>query len=360
MSILRAPAFLLAGIFLVLGCSDAGTSAGGASAGAGGTINAAGAGTMVGPLTAGGSSGSSAAGAASAGSNSGGTSGAAGVGTAGASNGGAGSHLTGRSAGCGKPVGEFPKEWAKHGIQVTVAPAYTASFGMRTYFTRPPKDYEMNTAYPLVVWGQGCGQNADPEETQFSGSAAAGGVIQIELLADSDNHACYSAGPDGDHVDSPEVPYFDAVLAEVENAYCVDKSKVYMAGWSSGGWLTSLLACTRTDVIKAVGWASAGLQLNHPECVGPMPAILERGVDDGGTPLAQTEQARESLRLRNGCSTETEPWDPGEKDFDTSTCVSYKGCKPGYPVVWCPIPGGHNNGGKLASIGYWKFWSALP
>jgi poly(3-hydroxybutyrate) depolymerase len=267
--------------------------------------------------------------------------------------------VAGRSNGCAKTVTELPNAWAAHEIKVTVAPAYAADYSMRPYFTRPPKEYDMNQAYPVVVWGQGCGQNK-AEETQFSGSAAAAGVIQIELLANPKNHQCYSAGPDGDHADSPEVPYFDAVLAEVEDNYCVDKSKVYMAGWSSGGWLTALLACTRTDVIKAVGWASAGLQLNHPECVGPMPAILERGVDDGGTPLAQTEQARESLRLRNGCSTETEPWDPGEKDFDTSTCVSYKGCKAGFPLVWCPIPGGHNNGGKLASVGYWKLWSSLP
>jgi hypothetical protein len=64
--------------------------------------------------------------------------------------------------------------------------------------------------------------------------------------------------------------------------------------------------------------------------------------------------------VRNGCSTETEPWDPGETAFDTSTCVSYKGCNAGFPLVWCPIAGGHNNGGKLSQFGFWKFWSALP
>ena len=269
-----------------------------------------------------------------------------------------GGAASGNSPGCGKATQELPTAWNSHAIDITVAAAYSAGYSKRTYFTRPPKDYDPKKVYPLVVWAQGCGQK-QAEENQFSGGPDASKVIQIQLLASpAQTNNCYRIGPDGDSADTPELPYFDAVLAEVEEAYCVDKSKVYMSGWSSGGWLTSFLACTRTSVLKGVGWASAGLQLNHPECVGPVAAILERGVSDSGTSLPQTEQARDSLRLRNGCGTETEPWVLGEPGYEA--CVSYKGCKPGYPVVWCPIPGGHNNGGKLASIGYWKFWSALP
>ncbi|HEX3851535.1 MAG TPA: hypothetical protein VHW01_11245 [Polyangiaceae bacterium] len=212
---------------------------------------------------------------------------------------------------------------------------------------------------PLTIWGNGCGQSV-AEPTQLSGGPAADGSIMVEMLASPKNHDCYSAGPDGDNADSPELPYFDAVLAEAESNFCIDQGKVFVGGWSSGGWFTTLMACTHADVIKGVGWASAGLQINHPACMGPVPAILERGTRDTGTPLAQTDAAREDLRMRNGCSTETEPWDPGETAFDTSTCVSYKGCMPGYPLIWCPIDDVHNNGGKLSQFGFWKFWSALP
>jgi hypothetical protein len=357
-------AFLLAGIFLELACSSVPADApSGAVAGASGSSNAAGMNNSGGPSNvagassgAGGVSSSGAAGASSAG-----VAGSSAAGAAGSAAGGATSHMSGRSSGCGKPLGpaDSPTAWVTHNITVTVAAAYAADFSARVYFTRPPKTYNPDTAYPLTVWGQGCGQTK-AEETQIALGPGAAGSIQVQLLANPKNHDCYSAGPDGDHVDSPELPYFDAVLAEAEAAFCIDTSKVYMGGWSSGGWITSLLSCTRTNVIKGVGWASAGLQLNHPECVGPMAAILERGVDDGGTSLPQTEAARESLRLRNGCSNDTEAWDPGETAFDTSTCVSYKGCMPGYPLVWCPIPGGHNNGGKLSQNGFWKFWTALP
>ena len=98
-------------------------------------------------------------------------------------------------------------------------------------------------------------------------------------------------------------------------------------------------------------------------CSGKVAAIITRGVDDGGTPLAQTEAARDSLIMRNGCTTQTAPWLPGETAFDSSSCVEYQGCMPGYPVVWCPTPGGHTNtvnDTKLSPQGFWKFWSSLP
>ena len=332
-----------------------GSAAGAANNLAGSGNTAAGTGNSAGSFNAAGASSGGTSGGGASGT---GTSGAAGSQpTAGA--GGAGSHASGRSAGCGKIVDESPTLWNTHSIAVTVDAAYAADFSTRTYFTRPPKNYDASKAYPVIVWGQGCGQSK-AEDTQITGGPGADNAIQVELLANPKNHNCYSAGPDGDNANSPELPYFDAVLAEAEAAFCVDKGKVYMGGWSSGGWLSTLVACTRSSVIKGVGWASAGLQVNHPACVGPMPAILERGTRDTGTMLDRTLAARDDLIMRNGCTSESEPWDPGETAFDTSTCVSYKGCMPGFPVIWCPIDDVHNNGGKLSQFGFWKFWSALP
>jgi hypothetical protein len=43
-------------------------------------------------------------------------------------------------------------------------------------------------------------------------------------------------------------------------------------------------------------------------------------------------------------------------------CVKYTGCPAAYPVVWCPLDGGHqvdNSGGVQYKPGIWKFWSSL-
>jgi hypothetical protein len=367
-----ATCLLLSGSSLIFGCSDSGSPAGstdpvsvggsgGAAAGVSGGAGAPGSpnGGAGGALSSGAGSAGAGVGTAGSGGASGGSAGTAAVAGAAGAAGGNATHPSGRSAGCMKPVADSPTAWTSHNIQVSVAPAYAADYSTRVYFTRPPKNYDANKAYPVLVWGQGCGQSK-AEDTVMSGGPAADNAIQVEMLANPKNHNCYSSGPDGDHADSPELPYFDAVLAEAEANFCIDTGKVYLGGWSSGGWFSSLVSCARSNLIKGVAWASAGLQVNHPDCVGPVPAVIERGVDDGGTELARAEAARESIRVRNGCSNDTEAWDPGEIAFETSTCVSYKGCMPGYPLVWCPIPGGHNNGGKLATYGYWKFWTALP
>jgi hypothetical protein len=267
------------------------------------------------------------------------------------------------STGCGKPVNDSPDQWVRHDIMVNVDTQFQANFTMRTYFTRPPATYDPNVPQTLTIWGQGCGQGTSPENTPITVGPGAASV-QVELLASQmqQNH-CYSAGPDGDDANSPELPYFDQVLAAALDTFCIDKSKVFMGGYSSGGWETALMSCNRTSVLRGVGWAAAGLQLNHDPCMGPMAAIITRGVDDNGTPLAQTEAARDSLIMRNGCTMNTMPWDPGETAFDSSSCVEYQGCMPGYPVVWCPTPGGHTNtinDTKLSPQGFWKFWTSLP
>jgi hypothetical protein len=313
----------------------AGTAAGGVSQGAGGTT-----GNTAGSTNVGGSIG------------------IAGSGMGGTSSGGTGSTL---SPGCNKDSAEDPTKWSSHDINVSVDAKFADKFSMRRYFTRPPKAYDKSKPTPLVIWGQGCGQSV-AENTPLTGSPAADVAIQMEMLADPDNHQCYSAGPDGDDPKSPELPYFDAALAEVLSNYCVDLSRIFMGGYSSGGWLSALVSCNRAQLIRGTAWAAAGLQKNHDACVGPVAAIITRGADDGGTPLDQTLAARDSFIMRNGCSMETKPWDMGEAAFNASSCLEYQGCKPGYPVVWCPTPGGHSNGSDtgLSTKGFWKFWSALP
>jgi hypothetical protein len=303
------------------------------------------------------------AGGGVAGSPGGGTpaGGAAGQGGAGGGAAGAGSTM---SPGCNKDVAEDPSAWTAHDITVTIDPKFDAGYAQRRYWTRPPQAYDKTKAWPLTIWGQGCGQGNNPETTPMTMGPAAMASVQVELLAPQNqpNH-CYYAGPDGDDAQTPELPYFDQVLEETLNNYCIDTSKVFMGGYSSGAWLSALISCNRASKVRGVGFAAGGLQLNHDPCTGPVAGLITRGVNDNGTPLAQADAARDSLITRNGCTMNTMPWLPGETAFDTSSCVEYQGCMPGYPVVWCPTPGGHTNtigDSKLTPQGLWKLWSSLP
>jgi len=272
---------------------------------------------------------------------------------------------SGPSAGCGMNVTDDPTKWVEHDIMVKVDAEFAANYTSRKYFTRVPKNYDPSKAYPVTFWGHGCGASG-AESTPLMGGGAADDSIQVFLLA---INSCFSTSK----ANSPELPYFDAALAGIEASYCVDKAKVFVSGYSSGGWLSYLLGCARAGVIRGIGAASGGMQVDRPACTGPVAAILTADTTDTTNPIVSIDKAtgidkgtgagRDNLLMRNGCGTETKPWDVGDTAFDSSSCVQYQGCMPGYSVVWCQTTGhGHSNGAEtgISTKGFWTFWSSLP
>jgi poly(3-hydroxybutyrate) depolymerase len=372
---------LFVGVLGVVGCSGgdakpmmpsgAGGAAGASASGAAGGSSAAGSG--AGSSAEAGAAGDGQTGAAGAGVAGAGTAGTTSTGTAGGSAAGAGgpdgsatgaggaatgTHASGQSAGCGTTVNDVAGKWVEHDVMVDVASEYAASYKMRKYFTMMPAGYDSSRAYPVTFWGPGCGASgAEPNKLMDSGDTQ--DYIQVFLLQ---NTSCFSTSA----ADSPEVPYFDAALSGVEGGYCVDKSKVFVAGYSSGSWLTHLLGCQRGNVIRGIGSASGGLLVDHGTCTGPIAAIMTADTSDTTNPIMSIDTktgidrgsgaARNRILTANGCTMQTTPWDaafPG--------CVAYQGCMTDYPVVWCLTMGqGHSDGGDYSAKGFWKFWSALP
>jgi poly(3-hydroxybutyrate) depolymerase len=340
------------------GAGTAGASGGDTGAGPAGTTGAAGAIGTAGASGAAGTTGT--AGTTGAG----GTTSAGGVGGAGGATStggtvGTGAPPKGMSAGCGKANADSPKAWVQHNVMPAVAAAYSPAYSMRKYFTMVPPGYDPTKAYPVTMWGPGCGASG-AESNQLQGSGHTSEYIQVFLLQQT---SCFSTGK----ADSPEVPYFDSVLADLENNFCVDKSKIFVAGYSSGSWLTHLLGCQRGNVIRGIGSASGGILVDHGTCTGPIAGIFTGDSSDTTNPIVNVDKttmidkgsgaARDRVLKANGCSlTMTQPWDGG-----IAGCSAYQGCMTGYPVVWCLTMGmGHSNGANVSAVGFWKFWSALP
>src|SRR5262249_4617414 len=152
---------------------------------------------------------------------------------------------TGMSAGCGKDPGAVSATaWTTKTVSVTVAAAYTAMYSSRKYYVRMPTGYSPDKAYPLITWGQGCGLT-QAENTPVTNTDA---VNYIQVLLQQVG-GCFSTGP----ADSPDIPYFDVVLKEVQDNYCIDKARVFQGGFSSGSWLTHMLGCERGNMIRGLG-----------------------------------------------------------------------------------------------------------
>ena len=289
------------------------------------------------------------------------TAGAAGSsGTAGA---GPGGRPSGPSAGCAAPMPlDEPQKAIQHDLTVNVADRYKAAYSTRKYYTNLPTNYDHTKKYPMVFYGQGCGQTG-PESGPFSGGHFASEVMYVQLIPASvtgqtvvpSNGApgCFQAGKQGT-ADSPDGPYFDQVVAEVEAKYCVDKGKVFVAGWSSGAWLSNYLACARGNVITGTAAGSGGLQHDHGTCTGGgVKAMILDGdagsINEGGFDIGAMA-ARDALVMAAGAG------NPMDAKLGPDTCKLYSGGTG--PVAYCAVGGGH--GGPLNTIAEaaWAFWNA--
>jgi poly(3-hydroxybutyrate) depolymerase len=244
-------------------------------------------------------------------------------------------------------------------------PDQVAESGMRRYWVRLPLTYDHTRAYPIVFYGPGCGASG-VEGTPMMDTIK-NDAIHVFLIGTG---SCFDTGS----YPTPEVPYFNQVLDEVQAKYCTDASKVFVSGYSSGGWLSHDLACGVGDRIRGIGSAAGGLTksitdgydcASKPKVAG----ILYTGANDNTNPANSIDPvtgfnkgvagARDRLILANGCDMNAmEPW-PNTLGVDY--CQMWKtGCEDN-PVVYCVGPGdGHGNGGIISQKGWWEFWMSLP
>jgi polyhydroxybutyrate depolymerase len=165
------------------------------------------------------------------------------------------------------------------------------------------------------------------------------------------------------------------VIADIEAKYCIDKSKIFLNGYSSGAWQATLAGCTNSDEIRGYGvQIGGGLRLQRPTCKpNKIAAMYVVGGADTSNPIGPnatplddsygSAPSRDDILMRNGCTgTATAQWDAAYP-----LCVKYTGCPPAYPVVWCDLPTvGHNPGSVNAAVdpyrytAMWKFYMTLP
>jgi poly(3-hydroxybutyrate) depolymerase len=284
----------------------------------------------------------------------------------------------------------------KHDLTVTgVDPAFIAAhppdpaggsytWTKRNYYLKLPPNYDPSRPYLLSLGGTGCSGN----DTVGAGggyylgqyvAAARPETIEVSLsyvvYTNTPKPSCFA----DDWVNSPEPQYIDAILADVESKYCVDRGKVFIHGHSSGAWEALTMGCARADVLRGVATqVGGGLRMRRPPCQkSPVAAIFVAGLQDTDNPIGPlapgsakaldldslgTAPSRDDYLTRNGCiGNATKAWDPAYP-----ACVTYTGCPVDAPVVWCALNVGHNIGAsptlrdQYAYNAIWKFWTSLP
>ncbi|MDB4980295.1 MAG: putative depolymerase, partial [Myxococcales bacterium] len=283
--------------------------------------------------------------------------------------GGAVAPPAGRSVGCGKDIGagDTPGTYAKRNITVTgvtfAKPATPGgSWTNRIYYLDLPAKYDPTKAYPIHFGGGGCGGSIGNGSGAFKLLPENNtDLIQIGLsyVWPNPGGACFADG----YADTPDLPYFDSILKEVETNYCVNTGKVFVGGYSSGAWEAYMLGFARGGVVRGISPAAGGLRAmadRPPAANKPFAAFMVTGANDTANPATGATgsmAARDLILQINGCTGTATADYPA---YVGGGCLQYTGCPTDYPVIYCRPPGqGHTDGGANFWKSIWALWMSL-
>jgi poly(3-hydroxybutyrate) depolymerase len=239
----------------------------------------------------------------------------------------------------------------------------------RYYLAYVPTTYDPNTPMPMIFALHGMNMNNWWAANDGSGfkliEATANKAILVYPQGTGDApgtksqwggiNSNWSPGTTG-----ADDKFIDALLTSMEDSYCVDTSRVFVTGFSMGGWMTSNFACDHNKVFRAfapvAGWGPGDMQTGHgskPSCsdTSTVPIIITQGTTDGTVTPENGTNSRDFWITRDGCSAITAANSTGS----TANCVAAAGCKSG-AVSWCTHGGGHmvpSNAGTYI----WSFFS---
>lgn len=132
----------------------------------------------------------------------------------------------------------------------------------REYILYIPESYDSNIPTHVVINFHGFGGNA------LKYSELIGDFYNLHSLANSENFIVvypqgverkkgapeWDPGNDGSqNINDNDVFFTEQLISNLSNTYNVDASKVYAVGYSNGGMMAYGLACSKSNLIAAVG-----------------------------------------------------------------------------------------------------------
>jgi poly(3-hydroxybutyrate) depolymerase len=204
------------------------------------------------------------------------------------------------------------------------------------------------------------------------GATDSGGWFQkmgnTDATADREKYICIytCAGPNcgsavwQDMQGTSNFPYFFALLDSVDARYKIDRSRVYMTGFSQGGFISFAAACNYSDIFAAVAPISGYVNANATCAIKrPVPVYLTWGTNEGAANFLRSRDAWLKLNECPATGTLSKPY-PASSSGTKRVRVAYGPCKENTSVVIDSIIGhGHywpaqSNGNQADMI--WAFF----
>ncbi len=145
-----------------------------------------------------------------------------------------------------------------------------------TYLRNLPTAYDGTTALPVVIDLHGWGEPRDMHalSTGFGALGEAHGFVTITPTLDR-NVVRWQPW-----LASDDVAWFTALLDELGATLCIDTDRVFVAGFSNGAMMASVLACEMPDRIAAIAPVAGVRRPEGCATERPVPLIAFHGTDD--------------------------------------------------------------------------------
>jgi len=200
----------------------------------------------------------------------------------------------------------------------------------RRFFLRVPSSYDGKKPWPVVFAFHGAGNKS-----------ASWFDTNTDLRPQLEEKAVLlfpegPAKPDGSlswvYLSPENVLFADAMIDWLKKNVCIDPSRLFATGQSSGGYMAMTLGCQRGNVFRAVATSSGGI-LEPGVCTGNPHVLMRTGKADTASTRESVVKTRDFWTMHKGCSAEP------PMSIAPAPCVSYPGC--GASVIWCEDGGSH-------------------
>jgi polyhydroxybutyrate depolymerase len=222
----------------------------------------------------------------------------------------------------------------------------------RSYILAKPTSYAASKAYPLVfVFHGNPGTASDMRAANPFDVASRDQAVIVYPQGLGYNWDLYSPLSTNN-----DMPWIQALVAEIATKVNIDTSRVFGHGFSGGAFFVAQMACRVAGVFKAISVHAGG----GPEetqvsvgrwpngCVqcagGPVPTLVVHGASDTTVVPESGAYTASCYATTNGCDTTL--------TTTTAPCQAY-GCPTASPVELCMVP---NLGHQVWSSGTDKAW----
>jgi poly(3-hydroxybutyrate) depolymerase len=296
-----------------------------------------------------------------------GTSSTAGAGPAGAggmSGSGGMSNSTGMSAGCGKAP-TIASNMYNNGQHISI----TAANMQRRYILNVPANYDNTHPYRLIIAYHELNGNDDEmykNKYYHLLPLSDDSTIFVAPNGQKNGASCSDASGCGwPNSNNSDLALADAVVAELEQNFCIDTNRIFATGWSYGGSMSYKTACERplgggtNGFVRAIAVYSGSQLSGNCTPKTPVAYYASHGTHDSVLNYDNGVGLAQNFSTANGCTWMT----PTKVTSGAHVCTNLMGCKAGYPLEFCSFNGDHtpdpDNGQSGNSWEYQNVWDFL-